>query len=258
MRIGILFLTTALCSIAAPTDDFIAAATAKHGTSGEKAARFLVEHMPPPDKVTLRAAFLTENLDLAMKARAEFPWSKDVPEEIFLNDVLPYAVFDEPRDPWRADFMAKAAPLVKDAKTASEAAQILNRDFFKLINTHYHTERKRTNQSPKESIEQGRATCTGLSIILVDACRAVGIPARAVGTPMWWNKSGNHTWVEIWDEGWHFMGADEYDAKGLNHGWFTDHASGHTPTIRCTRSTPPHGNATAGFSRWSGHRAAPP
>ncbi len=225
MRTAALFLTTALCAIAAPTDNFIAAAAAKHGASGEKAARFLVEHMPPSDKETLTAEFLTENLDHAMKARADFPWAKDVPEEIFLNDVLPYAVFDEPRDPWRADFMEKAAPLVKDAKTASEAAQILNRDFFKLINTHYHTERKRTNQSPKESIEQGRATCTGLSIILVDACRAVGIPARAVGTPLWWNKSGNHTWIEIWDKGWHFMGADEYDEKGLNHGWFIDHAS---------------------------------
>lgn len=225
MRTAALFLTSTLCAIAAPTDEFIAAASAKHGASGEKAARFLVEYMPTADKGVLTAEFLTENLDLAMKARADFPWAKDVPEEIFLNDVLPYAVFDEPRDPWRADFMEKAARLVKDAKTASEAAQILNRDFFKLINTHYHTERKRTNQSPKESIEQGRATCTGLSIILVDACRAVGIPARAVGTPLWWNKSGNHTWVEIWDKGWHFMGADEYDAKGLNHGWFIDHAS---------------------------------
>lgn len=225
MRATALFLTTSFCAIAAPTDDFIAAAAAKHGAFGEKAARFLVEHMPPADKETLTAEFLTENIDLAMKARTDFPWAKDVPEEIFLNDVLPYAVFDEPRDAWRADFFGKAAQLVKDARTASEAAQILNRDFFKLINTHYHTERKRTNQSPKESIEQGKATCTGLSIILVDACRAIGIPARAVGTPMWWNKSGNHTWVEIWDKGWHFLGADEYDAKGLNHGWFIDHAS---------------------------------
>lgn len=225
MKLAALFLTTTLLSAAAPTDDFIATAMEKHGAFGEKAARFLVEHMPPADKESLTAAFLTENLDLAMKARAEFPWAQDVPEEIFLNDVLPYAVFDEPRDPWRADFLEKAAPLVKDAKTASEAAQILNRDFFKLIKTHYHTERKRTNQSPKESIEQGRATCTGLSIILVDACRAVGIPARAVGTPLWWNKSGNHTWVEIWDDGWHFTGADEYNAKGLNHGWFQGHAS---------------------------------
>jgi predicted esterase len=225
MRTFTLFLASVVSAIAAPADDFIAHAASKHGASGEKAARFLVDHMPEADKTKLTAEFLIENLELALKARASFPWAKDVPEEIFLNDVLPYAVFDEPRDPWRAEFLEKAGPLVKDAKTASEAAQLLNRDFFKLINTHYHTERERTNQSPAESIRQGRATCTGLAIILVDACRAVGIPARAVGTPMWWNHSGNHTWVEIWDKDWHFTGADEYNEKGLNHGWFKDHAA---------------------------------
>ena len=103
--------------------------------------------------------------------------------------------------------------------------QVLNKDFFKLVNTHYNTGRKRTNQSPKESMEQGKATCTGLSILLVDVCRAVGIPARAVGTPMWSNGRGNHTWIEIWDGDWHFTGADEYDAKGLNRGWFTNDAA---------------------------------
>jgi len=225
MKAPTLWIATAALALSAPTDDFIAAAAVKHGAFGEKAARFLVENMPPADKAALTAGFLAENLDLALKAREIFPWAKDVPEEIFLNDVLPYAVFDEPRDPWRADFLEKAAPLVKDAKTASEAAQILNRDFFKLINTHYNTKRKRTNQSPKESIAQGKATCTGLSIILVDACRAIGIPARAVGTPLWFDSSGNHTWVEIWDEKWHFTGADEYDKKGLNRGWFTENAS---------------------------------
>ena len=220
-----LFLLTTAHILATPVDDFIASAAAKHGAFGEKSARFLVAHMPEPDKRTLTAEFLTDNLDLAFTARATFPWAKNVPEDLFLNDVLPYAVFDEPRDPWRADFFEKAGELVKDAKTASEAAQILNRDFFKRINTHYHTERKRTNQSPKESIEQGRATCTGLSIILVAACRSVGIPARAAGTPRWWNNSGNHTWVEIWDQGWHFTGADEFNDKGLNHAWFIGHAA---------------------------------
>jgi predicted esterase len=225
MKIILFFLLSSICVIANPTDDFIAKSTETHGAFGEKAARFLVEHMSEADKKSLTAEFLSENLNLAIKARAIFPWAKDVPEEIFLNDVLPYAVLDEPRDPWRADFLEKATPLVKDAKTATEAVQILNRDFFKLINTHYNTKRERTNQSPKESIAQGKATCTGLSIILVDVCRAVGIPARAAGTPMWWDKSGNHTWVEVWDKAWHFTGADEYDEKGLNHGWFRENAS---------------------------------
>jgi len=35
---------------------------------------------------------------------------------------------------------------------------------------------------------QGKASCTGLSIVLSDACRAVCVPARLVGTPMWSNK----------------------------------------------------------------------
>ncbi|QTN31585.1 transglutaminase domain-containing protein [Akkermansiaceae bacterium] len=247
MKAITLWIALAALAISAPTDEFIAAASTKHGEFGGKAARFLVEHMAPSDRESLTAGFLTENLNLALKARETFPWAKDVPEEIFLNDVLPYAVFDEPRDPWRADFMAKAAPLVKDAKSASEAAQILNRDFFKLINTHYNTGRKRTNQSPKESMEQGRATCTGLSIILVDACRAVGIPARAVGTPMWHDDSGNHTWVEIWDGEWHFTGADEYTEKGLNHGWFTGIAG------KADATDPLHSIHATSWKRDGGH-----
>lgn len=228
IRLVSVFLAALVTARAMPESlsNFISRAEATHGAAGARAAQFLIEHMPEADRKGLSTAFLSENLDLAFKARDTFPWSRDIPEEIFLNDVLPYAVFDEPRDPWRADFMAKAAPIVEGAQTSSEAAQRLNRQFFKLINTHYDPGRKRTNQSPKESIEQGKATCTGLSIILVDACRAVGIPARAVGIPLWPNKRGNHTWVEIYDQGqWHYTGADEPNDKGLNHAWFTKAAS---------------------------------
>ena len=70
------------------------------------------------------------------------------------------------------------------------------------------------------------ATCTGLSILLVDACRSVGVPARAAGVANWHDQRGNHTWVEIHDgQQWRFLGADEYDAKGLDRGWFTGAAS---------------------------------
>lgn len=213
------------CCYGGQIEDFIAKAKDKHGAAGAKAAGFLVEHMPAKDRESLTQDFLTINLDLAIQARSEFPWATCVPEEIFLNDVLPYAVFDETRDAWRADFLEKARPLVKEAKTASEAAQALNREFFKLISVHYNTKRKAPNQSAKESMASGQASCTGLSIILVNACRAVGIPARAVGTPIWTNQRGNHTWVEIWDGGWHFTGADEYDPLGLNRGWFIKDAA---------------------------------
>ncbi len=207
------------------TELFVAGAAEKFGDLGRRAAYFIVDNMPPQDRATLGADFLMENLTLALEAREKFPWAKALPERMFFNDVLPYASLDEPRDPWRADFYKLSSEIVKGCTNATEAAQALNRELFKRINVHYNTGRKRNNQSPSESISQGKATCTGLAIILADACRSVGVPARIVGVPKWAQKDGNHTWVEIWDGDWFFTGADEYDAKGLNRGWFNNDAA---------------------------------
>ena len=65
---------------------------------------------------------MLNNCKLAYKARAAVPWSKDIPEAIFLNDVLPYANVDEKRDAWRAEFFELCLPMVKECKTPAEAA----------------------------------------------------------------------------------------------------------------------------------------
>lgn len=226
-RLFLLFTASTLIAAAEPArfEGFIADAARDHGPAGERAARFLVEDMPEADRGSVDPAMLKQNLDLAFEARTGFRWAAAVPEEIFLNDVLPYAVFDETREAWRPKLLEIARDIVRDCATATEAAQALNRDFFKRVKVHYHRERRAPNQSPSESMALGKASCTGLAILLVNACRAVGVPARAVGTPMWTNMRGNHTWVEIWDQGWHFTGADEHDPKGLNRGWFTADAA---------------------------------
>lgn len=189
------------------------------------AARFLSAHAPARD-AGLDAGLLNENLELALLARREFAWAGAVPEDVFLNDVLPYASLDETRERWRPALYAISRQIVKDATTASEAAQLLNKRLFKTVGVHYNTGRKEPNQSAFESMKQGRATCTGLSILLVNACRSVGIPARIAGVAKWTSTPGNHTWVEIWDNGrWYYTGADEYDANGLDRAWFTGRAA---------------------------------
>ena len=204
---------------------FVVQASRDHGEFGGRAARFLIRFMSEGDLQSLDLEFLSENLNYAIRAKAEFPWGEAIPESIFLNDVLPYASLDEPRERWRPGLYETSKAIVADSETIAEAVQSLNRELFNVIDVHYNTGRKRPNQSPSESIKQGRATCTGLSIILVDACRAVGIPARITGTPLWTNQRGNHTWTEVWDQDWHFTGSDEYDAKGLDRGWFVGAAS---------------------------------
>jgi poly(3-hydroxybutyrate) depolymerase len=186
---------------------------------------FLIANMPDGDLRSLKADFLLSNCALAYRARKETPWGADIPEDVFLNDVLPYANVDEKRDAWRKEFFDLGMPIVKGCKTPSEAAQRLNSQVFGKLHVKYSTQRKAPNQSPRESIAGGMASCTGLSIVLSDACRAVGVPARLVGTPMWTNNRGNHTWVEIWDHGWHFTGACEPDPNGLDRGWFVGDAA---------------------------------
>jgi predicted esterase len=186
---------------------------------------FLIANMPERDLKSLGAEFLLENVALAYEARKQVSWGRQIPDDVFLNDILPYANVDEARDPWRKKLFELCLPLVKDCKTPGEAGQRLNSKIFTILKVRYGTTRKQPHQSPRESIELGIASCTGLSILLADACRSVAVPARLAGTPMWVNMRGNHTWVEIWDRGWHYTGACEADPKGLDRGWFADDAA---------------------------------
>jgi hypothetical protein len=188
---------------------------------------FLIAHMPERDLVSLGAAYLAENIKWAYKARAQFPWAQAIGEELFFNDVLPYASINERRDAWRKDFFGRFSPLVKDCKTPGEAAQVLNKEIWSIVDVRYHaTKRPKPDQSPYESIEAKFASCSGLSVMLIDACRSVGVPARFVGTPMWSNKRGNHSWVEVWDgRDWQYTGACEYNPAGLGKAWFAGSAA---------------------------------
>ena len=204
---------------------------------------FLLANMPDADLAALKADFLLENLRLAYDARAQVPWGRDIPDDVFFNNVLPYANVNESRDPWRKELYELSLPIVKACKTPAEAAMKLNATLFEKLKVKYSTERRRADQSPKESIETGKASCTGLSILLSDACRSVCVPTRIVGTPLWANKRGNHTWVEIWDKDWHFTGACEQDPAGLDRGWFVGDAS------QALKDSPQHAIYAASFKK---------
>ena len=212
-------------------------------TDQRRGMEFLIANMPERDLKSLKAAFLTENLDLAYKARKQVVWGAKVPEELFLNNVLPYANVDEERDAWRKEMYELCLPLIKDCKTPGEAANLLNMKLFGKLKVRYSTERKKASQNPTESIANGTASCTGLSILLSDACRSVAIPTRIAGTPLWSDKRGNHTWVEIWDGEWHFTGACEADPKGLDRGWFVGDAA------KADKDNPIHAIYASSFQR---------
>lgn len=185
----------------------------------KKAVAFLISYMPERDAKTLSSAFLLENVQYAYKARAEFPWAKEVPDSVFLNDVVAYANLNENRESWRKDFYERFKKYVAPCKTMREAIDSVNKNVRDELLVDYNTKREKPDQAPYESMRQHMASCSGLSILLTDAFRAVGIPSRVAGTPAWHDDRGNHNWNEVWIDGqWHFT--EYYPSDDLDQSWF--------------------------------------
>lgn len=185
----------------------------------KKAVAFLISYMPERDAKTLSAAFLLENVQYAYKARAEFPWAKEVPDSVFLNDVVAYANLNENRESWRKDFYERFKKYVAPCKTMREAIDSVNKNVRDELLVDYNTKREKPDQAPYESMRQHMASCSGLSILLTDAFRAVGIPSRVAGTPAWHDDRGNHNWNEVWIDGqWRFT--EYYPSDDLDQSWF--------------------------------------
>ncbi|WP_278912537.1 transglutaminase-like domain-containing protein [Leyella stercorea] len=180
---------------------------------------FLISYMPERDAKSLSADFLLENVEYAYKARAEFPWAKEVPDSVFLNDVVAYANLNENRENWRKDFYERFKKYVAPCKTMREAIDSVNKNVRNELLVDYNTKREKPDQAPYESMRQHMASCSGLSILLTDAFRAVGIPSRVAGTPAWHDDRGNHNWNEVWIDGqWRFT--EYYPSDDLDQSWF--------------------------------------
>lgn len=135
-------------------------------------------------------------------------WEK-LSDVLLKEYVYPLTSLGEDEVDWLPVLRPLAQELTASAKTPLEAAMALNKEMWKRIGVIYSTKREKANQDPLHSMRLGLASCSGLSILLVDACRSIGIPARVVGC-VWRLKPGNHSWVEIWSEGeWYPLGAFE-------------------------------------------------
>jgi hypothetical protein len=185
---------------------------------------FLLKSMPDFDRETMDLSLLKENVEYAHMVREKYQWAKQLPEDVYLYDVLPYHVVDEVRDSWRKELYELFAPAVDTCSTMYDALCAVNANIPRLTGVDYNTKREKTNQSPRESMRQGMASCTGLAILLVDAYRAVGIPARFAGTASWHDNRGNHSWTEVWLDG-EWRVTEYYCPSKLDHLWFMPDAS---------------------------------
>ena len=186
-----------------------------------QAMQFLYAYMPLPDIADYRAEFHLQNVDYALKARAEMPWGKQVPVREFLHFVLPVRVNNEDMDSSRAVFYNELRERVQDM-TMREAVLEVNHWCHEKVT---YTPSDIRTSSPLATVRTAYGRCGEESTFTVAALRAVGIPARQVYTPRWAHTDNNHAWVEAWIDGkWHFLGACEPEPV-LDLAWFNAPAS---------------------------------
>mmetsp|Transcript_59289 Transcript_59289/g.152632 ORF Transcript_59289/g.152632 Transcript_59289/m.152632 type:complete len:333 (+) Transcript_59289:154-1152(+) len=211
----------------------------KEVVSAEQATAWLLEHRDPRHPLPSEE-FLQRNTQFAMRAREELPAAATVPMKLFLSDVLPYLQVDEPLDEWRPSFYQVLAPHAQAAtlQKVAEAVVPMVWSALRASPEVMANEPKstpvvfRANCTPQvmapisETLKAGYASCTGCSILVADALRSVGVPARVVGTPLW-NVAGggNHNWVEVWTGegehgGWHFFDAVPAETVEWDRAWF--------------------------------------
>ncbi|KAF4667472.1 hypothetical protein FOL46_002530 [Perkinsus olseni] len=166
-----------------------------------------------------------------------------------LNGILPpYASLTEEADDFRGcrsvegrKFSRFMRRVVAGCKDVTCAVETLNREAWSYttppIKFASGTGSGLNAYSLYEVIERKNSSCTGLSIFLVSALRAVGVPARIVGTPHWNlgpdkcphgdadDACGNHDWVEAFIPDLPYRGwvmVDQANAKSpLNASWFS-------------------------------------
>lgn len=202
---------------------------------------------------------LSSAVRLALEAREASAWARAVPWDVFCDAVLPVACLDEPRDEWREKLYPICSELVRDSRSTKEAAIKLNGAIWETLDVRYEPGLSPAYLAPLSVIAHGRASCSGLSLLLTACCRSVGLPARVAGIADWGDGSGNHAWVEVWcPDGWHSLGACE--PTDLDDTWFAERLRGaNAPRVFASsfRWIPVEGRPCSFPLPWSSPSASP-
>lgn len=214
--------------------------------------QWLLDHMPEFDKNYLPPSVsvngnssLDDTVAFTLMADNSSAFSSNLPLQIKLRYLLPYASYHEARTNWRPLMFAKFKGLVDGSKSTVEAMTRLMSPAWSATqapavanwSAHvwdtYPAQRlgpilqwgSSTNPpviSPDDFTAYGYGSCTAWASLITYVARSVGIPARQVGTPCWntGQFAGLSTSNPNVTQCWHGQGGGVTGGPYLNnHNW---------------------------------------
>lgn len=143
--------------------------------------------------------YLVKNIDLSFKVWEEQPWGKDVPFDVFCEDILPYRVANEPLENWREKVLACYAKLNTSFKTQQgiTAVEACSQANSQLPIIGLTTDVPDMNYSM--IMTSTRGMCDEMAIIAIFVMRALGIPVSKDYILKWPGNYAGHSWNSVYD-----------------------------------------------------------
>ncbi|MDR2040367.1 MAG: carbohydrate-binding protein [Bacteroidales bacterium] len=161
------------------------------------------------DDVTyISAEYLINNIELAFMVWREMPWGKNIPFDVFCEEILPYRVKTEPLENWREKVLASFADFYKTftKDTTTSVIEACNRVNDRLPRFRMDNDFPPMNYS--QLMATTRSICDGMSALTVFVMRGLGIPVTYDFTPKYVEAKAGHSWNSVRDSAVHisFMG----------------------------------------------------
>lgn len=168
------------------------------------------------DLTCITADYLMTNIELAFKVWREVPWGKDIPFDIFCEQILPYRIDTEPLENWREKALTSFADVYDsfvqtDSLTSVEACEQLN-----MLLPRFRMDKDFPPMNFSQLMATSRGPCEAMTALAIFSSRALGIPVVRDYTTKWSNMEIGHSWNAVYDgKGSYvsFMGAETDPGK---------------------------------------------
>jgi hypothetical protein len=172
---------------------------------GEENLRSVTEAYGPLEPVIkedvkhITADYLINNIELAFKVWEEQPWGKNVPFDVFCEEILPYRIGNEPLENWREKVLASYARLNSSFKTQSGITAVEACSQVNLQLPHFCLSTDVPDMSYSMIMAATRGMCDEMVSIAIFVMRALGIPVTKDYTLKWPGRDDGHSWNSVYE-----------------------------------------------------------
>ncbi len=146
---------------------------------------------------SLKASFLIEHIDEAVKTWQNAPWHENISFEVFCNFILPYKNYQEYPELWRKKLHDRYYNMLRDSfhtldlPRATTAFNSELADWFKFSS---HMDDYPGRASPSNLFLGQRGNCQDMCNLATYVGRSLGIPVSIEYVPLWCAGDNGHSW----------------------------------------------------------------